>query len=32
MKGTALHEVIEFHFLKTTRRAEALLVTRGDVT
>ncbi len=31
MKGTALEEVIEFHFLQTTGRAEALLVTCGDV-
>ena len=32
MKGAALEEVIEFHFLQTARGAEALLVTRGDVT
>ena len=32
MKGAALEEMVELHFLKTTRRAETLFVTRGDVT
>ena len=32
VKGAALEEVIEFHFLQTAWGAEALLVTRGDVT
>lgn len=32
VKGTAFEEVIEFHFLKTTWCAEALFITRGDVT
>jgi hypothetical protein len=32
VKGAALEEVIELHFLETTWRAEALLVTCGDVT
>lgn len=31
MKGAALEEVIEFHFLQTAWRTEALLVTCGDV-
>jgi hypothetical protein len=31
VKGTALEEVIEFHFLETARGAEALFVTRGYV-
>jgi len=31
VKGTALEEVVEFHFLETSRRAEALFVTCGDV-
>lgn len=32
VKGAALEEVIEFHFLQTAWGTEALLVTRGDVT
>ena len=32
VKGAALEEVIEFHFLEATWRKEALFVTRGDVT
>ena len=32
VKGAALEEVVEFHFLKTARGAEALFVTGGDVT
>lgn len=32
MKGSALEEVIEFHFLKAPRGAQALFVARGDVT
>jgi hypothetical protein len=32
VKGAALQEVIEFHFLQTARSAQALLVARGDVT
>jgi len=32
VKGPALEEVIEFHFLETARGAEALFVTGGDVT
>ena len=32
MKGAALEKVIEFHFFQTAWRAEAFLVTSGDVT
>ena len=32
MKGAALEEVVEFHFLQTARGAETLLVTGSDVT
>jgi hypothetical protein len=32
VKGSALEEVVELHFLKATRGTEAFLVTRGDVT
>jgi hypothetical protein len=32
VKGAALEEVVELHFLETARSAEALFVTRGDVT
>lgn len=32
MKGSALEEMIEFHFLQATRGTKAFLVTRGDVT
>jgi hypothetical protein len=32
VKGAALEEVIELHFLETTRGAKALFITRGDVT
>ena len=32
VKGAALEEVIEFHFLETARCEEALFVTGGDVT
>ena len=32
VKGAALEEVIEFHFLQTAWGTEALLVTGGDVT
>ena len=32
VEGAALEEVIELHLLKTARREEALLVSRGDVT
>ncbi len=32
VKGAALEEVIEFHFLEAAWGAEALLVTGGDVT
>ena len=32
MKGSALKEMIEFHFLKTAWGSKALLVTRGYVT
>ena len=32
VKGAALEEVIELHFLKATWSTKALFVTRGDVT
>lgn len=32
MKGSALEEVIEFHFFKASGSAQALFVARGDVT
>ena len=32
VKGAALEEVIEFHFLEATWSTEALFVTCGDVT
>lgn len=32
VKGTALEEVVELHFLQTARSAQTLFVARGDVT
>ena len=32
VKGAALEEVVELHFLEATRSTKALFVTRGDVT
>jgi hypothetical protein len=32
VKGSALEEMIEFHFLQATWSTKAFLVTRGDVT
>lgn len=32
MEGSALEEVIEFHFLQTAWGTQAFLITRGDVT
>lgn len=32
MKSSALKEVVELHFFKTTWRTQALFVARGDVT
>lgn len=32
VKGSALEEVVKFHFFQTSWRTQALFVARGDVT